>query len=292
MAVTLNSEVLMNSHALHKINVLKTLIMRKKYSKKTEARLLVESKNTCNICWENKDVQIHHINENSSDSSEDNLIVVCLKCHSGIHTNRKLAKNYSPETLRLYKTTWIDLVKRYPFDREYINEKNDIAKIHLILEQSDRRALYFPFHLEIPYNFIKSIKDFREKIQKSGYRLLLNEEAKDSIQNIYKTLVEIEFLFPTDERNFDNCFPGMMGTEKLHLLELKRQEIIYYLNKLGKLVGYPNDLFKKGEFKKIGFDIKKDNEKGLTCFGNIDKGCPKCKICELSKDCIIETMKN
>lgn len=266
--------------------------MRKKYSKEIEARLLVESKHTCNICWRNKHVQIHHINENSNDSSEENLIVVCLDCHSEIHSNKRLVKNYSPETLRLYKTTWTDLVKKYPFEREYINEKNDIKIIQFILEQSDRRALYFPFHLEIPYSLFKSIKDFRENIQKSGYKLLLNSSAKDSIQNIYKTLVEIEFLFPADRRHFDDCFPGMMGSEKLQLLELKRQEIIYHINKLGKLIGYVDDIIGRDEFQKIGFDINRDNKNKLKCFGNFQKGCPNCETCDFAEECLTETMKN
>jgi len=95
---------------------------RQSYSKEIEAKLLVESKHTCNICRKNNDVQIHHINEDSSDSSEDNLIVVCLNCHSAVHTKRSLAKNYSPETLRLYKKTWTDLVRKSPLEDDYIKE--------------------------------------------------------------------------------------------------------------------------------------------------------------------------
>ena len=82
---------------------------RQPYSKELEAKLLVESRHTCNICRKSKEVQIHHIDNDCSNSSEDNLIVVCLNCHSTTHTTKKLAKNYSPETLRLYKKEWTDL---------------------------------------------------------------------------------------------------------------------------------------------------------------------------------------
>ena len=96
--------------------------IRQSYSKEIEAKLLVESNHTCNICKKNKDVQIHHINEDSSDSSEENLIVVCLNCHSAVHTKRSLAKNYSPETLRLYKKIWTDSVRKYLVEDDCINE--------------------------------------------------------------------------------------------------------------------------------------------------------------------------
>jgi len=266
--------------------------MRKQYSKEIEARLLVESKNTCNICWIENDVQIHHINEDSSDSSEDNLIVLGVQCHSKVHSSKRLAKNYSPETLRLYKATWIDLVKKYPFENNYINEKNDIKIIQSILELSDRRVLYFPFHLEVPLSLFKSIKNLRENIQKSGYRLLMNKSAKESVQKIYKNLIEIEFFFPSDRNRFDNCFSGMMGSEKLHLIELKRQEIIYSVNQLGKLIGYQDDIIEIDEFKKIGFDINTDNKKELSCFGNYQESCEKCENCDFSEECLKATMGN
>ena len=264
---------------------------RQPYSKEIESKLLVESKHTCNICWKNKDVQIHHINKDSSDSSEDNLIVICLNCHSAVHTERHMAKNYSPETLRLYKTTWTELVRKYPFENDYINEKSDIKIIQFILEQSDRRALYFPFQYEVPYSMFKSITDFRENIQKSGYRLLINNSAKESIMNIYKILTEIEFLFPTDTKHFDSCLFGMMGREGLQLLDIKRKEIIYHINKLGKLIGYSDDIIGRDEFQKIGFDINLDNKKVLKCFGNYQKDCKKCEECEFGKECLLETMK-
>ena len=266
--------------------------MRKHYSKEIEAKLLVESKNRCNICWQQKDVQIHHINEDSSDSSEDNLIVICLDCHSKVHTKRSLAKNYSPETLRLYKTTWTDLVRKYPFEDVYVNEKNDIKIIQFILEQSDRGVLYFPLKLVVPYNMFKSIKKFRENIQKSGYRLLLNNSAKEAIRNVYKILTEIEFLFPTDPNCFDSCLFHMMSKNGIELLDLKRKEIIYHIQNLGKLIGKEVDIIDCDEFLKMGFDINLFNKKQLKCFGNYQKNCSDCKKCEFREECLLETKKN
>jgi hypothetical protein len=266
--------------------------MRKQYSKEIEAKLLVDSRNTCNICWRRKDVQIHHINEDSSDSSEENLIVICLDCHSQVHTHKGLAKNYSQETLRLYKTTWLDLVRKYPFENDLIDEKNDIKIIRFVLEQGDRRALYFPFHLEIPYSMFRSISDYRQNIQKSGYRLLNYTPAKESVQAIYKSLVEIEFLFPVDRKHFEDCFPGMMGAEKLQFLELKRQEIIYHLNKLGKLIGFKDNVMDGAEFKKIGFEINTNRRKKMTCFGNFQKDCKQCDKCDYNHECLTETINN
>jgi hypothetical protein len=264
--------------------------MNRNIDQKVEAKLLVESRNTCCVCWRSQEVQIHHILPISEggDNSEDNLIVLCLNCHSQVHTKKSMAKNYTQETLRLYKTTWIDLIKQYPFKDDIINERNEIDIIRQILCNGDRRALYFPYHMEVPYNMFQSFSDFRIFIQKSGYRLLKNETAKESIRQIYKTLTEIEYLFPSDERHFDTCLHGMLGKQGLYYLDIKRQTIIFHLNTLSRLIGYQDDFIDKNEYSKIGFEIIGKREIEMKCFGNF-QGCQKCEICDFKEECIQES---
>jgi hypothetical protein len=261
--------------------------MRKNLPKNLEAKLLVESKHTCNICWIEKNVQIHHINGDHSDDSEDNLIVIGLECHSKVHTKRDMARNYIPETLRLYKATWIDLIKRYPFESIYINEKNDIKIIENILSQSNRRALYYPYHLELPMSMFKSISDYRINIQKSGYKLMINKEAKNSIEEIYDKLVTIEFLFPSNNKYFEDCLPGMLGKNGIQLLEINRQIIIYHVNKLGKLIGYIDDIIDNDNnlFARIGINSEMRNKRDIKCFKNYQNDCKLCKECDFKEEC-------
>ncbi len=234
--------------------------MRTKIPKKIEAKLLVESRNVCNLCWKKKDIQIHHIKpvENGGDNSEDNLILLCLNCHSTVHTKKNIARNLNEETLRLYKETWTELVRKYTYSNDIVKEQSNISTIEGIIIHGDRRALYFPIHCETPHGMFRSITDFRIHIQKSGYRLIKNNSAVEAIRQIYKSLIEIEYLFQTDRNDFHSCLIDLLGKDGANLLELKRQTIIYHLNKLSNLIGH-NDIFHKDEFEKFGFDFNKKN---------------------------------
>ncbi len=117
---------------------------RKKISGSLEAKLLVESHCTCNVCWHSKEVEIHHIVpvELGGENTEANLIVVCLNCHSAVHTKKDMARNLKPKTLLLYKETWLDLLKRYPsFPSQITDKENDTKTIRSIFAQGHRRAM-------------------------------------------------------------------------------------------------------------------------------------------------------
>lgn len=68
-------------------------------------KLLVEAGHTCSICG-HSGVQIHHIDGNPANNSEDNLIVLCLMHHDEAEKSKSgkgLSANLSPTALRDYK---------------------------------------------------------------------------------------------------------------------------------------------------------------------------------------------
>jgi hypothetical protein len=255
------------------------------------AKLLVESRKTCNICWKSREVQIHHITpiELGGDSSEDNLIVVCLNCHSAVHTRSSMSRNLPPPTLRLYKETWLDLVRRYPLlPDNIIDQDNDLRTIREILKQGHRRALYFPFHLEIPGDMFRSFDDFRLFLQKVGYKLLKNNSARDHATQLYKALVEISFLAPKLPSDFP-CLHGMLGQEGLALLELKRKTACFHLNEMARLAGYSEDLVSDDEFTRMRLDTPRRSSYQPRCFSSFSDTRPECQRCEYRVECIEAT---
>ncbi len=77
-------------------------------------RLLYESQSTCCRCRKpHKPIIIHHITawSETRDHSEQNLIVLCLHCHSDAHTKRDLALNVTSDQLRHDKARWLSEVK-------------------------------------------------------------------------------------------------------------------------------------------------------------------------------------
>lgn len=69
-----------------------------------EDRLLVEANHRCTVCGE-EDVIIHHIipKEEGGTDTEDNLIVLCQKCHDLAHSKKRVTRGLSPEHLKMYK---------------------------------------------------------------------------------------------------------------------------------------------------------------------------------------------
>lgn len=84
---------------------------RPKIPKPLERRLLYESAYVCVVC-QSSGCQIHHIDQNHSNNSENNLVVLCLKHHDEAHTKRQLSKNLDPKAIKDAKTTWVSNVEQ------------------------------------------------------------------------------------------------------------------------------------------------------------------------------------
>ena len=259
---------------------------RKKIPEDLESKLLVESRNTCNICWESKEVEIHHIVpvELDGDNSEGNLIVVCRNCHSVAHTKKEMARNLKPKTLLLYKETWLDLLSRYPsFPSQIAEKENDLQTIRDILKNGHRRALFYPFYHETAREMFNSLDAFRVFIQKSGFKLIQNDSAREHIAIIYRALLEL----PAPSRGFLSeieCLHGFFGRDRLATLDLKRKTICFHLNHLARLAGYDRDIISEDEFEKAGLEI--DIPRIQRCYGNIQEDSLECKHCDFRQECL------
>lgn len=261
---------------------------RMKIPDNLEAKLLVESRNTCNICWESKEVEIHHIIpvELDGDNTEDNLIVVCRNCHSVAHTKKQMARNLKPKTLQLYKETWLDLLRRYPsFPTDIVNRENDFETIRDILKQGHRRALYYPFHFETPPDMFHSLDEFRIFIQKSGFKLIRNAETREHIAGIYKALLEIPSYSPRAWREA-GCLHGFLGRDGLALLDLKRKTARFHLNHLARLAGYEEDIISDDEFERMGFEVDRPRLHEQRCYGRFAEDSSECRECEFREECL------
>jgi hypothetical protein len=76
------------------------------------ARVMFDADRTCCVCRAEKArVQIHHIDEDTSNNSYDNLTVVCLHCHSDLHASGGFVRRLTPELVRLYNTSWREVVR-------------------------------------------------------------------------------------------------------------------------------------------------------------------------------------
>lgn len=85
---------------------------RIKIPDKTVMRILYKSAKTCAVCKNKlKSFHIHHIDEDPSNNSEENLILLCTECHDEAHTKHKHSVNLDKRRLFYCKTEWENEVK-------------------------------------------------------------------------------------------------------------------------------------------------------------------------------------
>jgi hypothetical protein len=69
------------------------------------------SDRTCCVCQSRGlRVQIHHIDDNPSNNSLDNLAVLCLPCHDETQIRGGFARRLSAEVVRRYRRDWLERV--------------------------------------------------------------------------------------------------------------------------------------------------------------------------------------
>ncbi|MCE8032180.1 HNH endonuclease [Billgrantia tianxiuensis] len=73
-------------------------------------KLLYESQYCCAIC-QKSGCQIHHIDQDHSNNTEDNLIVLCVAHHDEAHTMRTMSNNLDARALRHAKSEWTKQVR-------------------------------------------------------------------------------------------------------------------------------------------------------------------------------------
>ena len=75
---------------------------------------MVKCARRCCICrrFRPTKLQVHHIDERSEGGSddEDNLIVVCLSCHTDVHTKVPFARRFSVEEMKGHRDELVTLV--------------------------------------------------------------------------------------------------------------------------------------------------------------------------------------
>lgn len=84
-----------------------------------ETRLLTESRRRCCLCVflegdvRTKQVQIAHISRDASDSTYENLAILCLPHHDRYDSKTSQSKGFTPQELRYYKDRLVDLIDRW-----------------------------------------------------------------------------------------------------------------------------------------------------------------------------------
>lgn len=102
--------------------------------------LLFRNNHKCCICRKSGKIQIHHLDENPSNNTPENLLVACLNCHSGVHTERKMTKNFTVGELKRYKETW------------------EVANVKKLTGETESSKCMAPTKLQVKKEFLEELE--------------------------------------------------------------------------------------------------------------------------------------
>jgi hypothetical protein len=87
--------------------------------KEVAASILVASSRTCCVCNEpDKEVQIHHIDEDPSNTDSANLAVLCFSCHNETQIRGGFGRKLDAVQVLKYKAEWVgrnSILRKYGF---------------------------------------------------------------------------------------------------------------------------------------------------------------------------------
>ncbi len=93
------------------------------------ARVLFLSDRTCCVCRiPRKAIQIHHIDDDPSNSLEENLAVLCLECHRETQIRGGFDRKLDTHQVVLYRTDWYSVVDRRRHGPEASLDRQAVAQ--------------------------------------------------------------------------------------------------------------------------------------------------------------------
>jgi len=161
------------------------------------ARVLFLSDRTCCVCRaKGKPVQIHHMDEDSSNSAPTNLAVLCLECHTETQVRGGFHRKLDLEQVLLYRNDWLRVVARERAtartsdmdermgDQSDIELATSVAEIYRESQAYDLLAMH--------YNMLEN-KELRDKY----IELAIKAGLDDSSIIYFRTAQGRQDLIPT-----------------------------------------------------------------------------------------------
>jgi len=126
--------------------------------------LMFDNDHTCCICREkDKDVQIHHIDNDNTNNLPRNLAVLCLDCHSKVTGPRGLGRAFSRDEVGKYKQDWESIVKKRR--RALVGLRPQLRGVELDLLRFEARGQVYQLAATQSLEKAKEILEFLDILQ-------------------------------------------------------------------------------------------------------------------------------
>lgn len=200
---------------------------RKKISKEVELSILTKSRRRCSLCFglsgnlKEKKGQIAHIDQDSSNSAEANLVFLCFDHHDQFDSSTSQSKGITSDEVKSYKEHLYNAVETGLFSHLSVKEivednktNHDLANFNQANEILSENQLYDfldTIQTEDAYNRNGRIpvRDFRRYfIEVGNYYLLPQLEA-----SVKKLLISLDKLLNYLSYNFFLYPESLVGNE-------------------------------------------------------------------------------
>lgn len=134
----------------------------------TVADVMFRSDGTCCVCNERgKAVQTHHIDEDPSNNSEENISVLCLECHNQTQTKGGFGRHLNAELVTKYRNEWIARVqkRRDLADEMAVNRQVGGSSLSELVDAEKLPALNHEDLKEPPLNYINALPEFKAALR-------------------------------------------------------------------------------------------------------------------------------
>lgn len=84
-----------------------SITKRKPIPQGIQRNVLYKCAKVCCVCRERgTPIELHHIDKDRNNNTENNIIAICRNCHDNAHAKHTMSKNLTPELLRDFKQRW------------------------------------------------------------------------------------------------------------------------------------------------------------------------------------------
>lgn len=183
--------------------------------KNIAAEVLFLSDRTCCVCNEpGKKVQIHHIDENPSNNSFENLSVLCLEHHNDTMIQGGFGRKLDANQITLFRDNWLKRVS----DRKA--KADELASLKTITGHTESNIVVLEDETELVINddpqllneylskilFVhKNLRSISQAKWDTGVTPTMNEGNSDMIDFYRGVLIELASFFPAG--HFENQSP-------------------------------------------------------------------------------------
>lgn len=206
------------------------------------AEILFLSDRTCCVCnVRGKQVQIHHIDEDPSNNSIENLCSLCFECHDQTMIKGGFGRKLEAKQILKYRSEWLDRVKARK------DKADEIASIHTVTGSTENvnvTTINNDDFLDYKtYHDPDLLKDYLDKILivhqaqltiaqtkwDTGVTMVMNQGNSDMVDFYEEVLIELSTFYPKGHFNNQtpkNYFSELISSKYLwHKLVLEPQGI-------------------------------------------------------------------